>query len=145
MKGQTVIGNNMFFFLFFLSWFSTAMVYGGLNTNSPHRVTCMNAWPTENGTFKRCGLVWIGMALLEQVYHCGASFKVSYAQAIGAMSFDACRSRNRTLSYFSSVMSACMMLCFPHDENGSLSSEVQASPREMFSKCCCSHGVSSQQ
>lgn len=31
----------------------------------------LNAWPTGSGTIRRHGLVGVGMALLEKVYHCG--------------------------------------------------------------------------
>jgi hypothetical protein len=29
------------------------------------------AWPMRNGTIRRCGLVSLGVALLEEVHHCG--------------------------------------------------------------------------
>jgi len=38
--------------------------------------------PTGNGTIRRCGLVGVGVALLEEVCHCEVSFEVSYAQAL---------------------------------------------------------------
>jgi hypothetical protein len=44
---------------------------GGLNSFGPHRFTNLNAWPTGNGTTKRCGLVGGGVALLEWVCLCG--------------------------------------------------------------------------
>jgi hypothetical protein len=31
---------------------------------------CLNAWPTGSATISRCGLVEVGVALLEKVYHC---------------------------------------------------------------------------
>ena len=30
---------------------------GGLNRNDPHKLMYSNAWPTGNGTMRRCGLV----------------------------------------------------------------------------------------
>jgi hypothetical protein len=42
----------------------------------------LNAWPTGSGTIRRCGFVGVGVALLEEVCHCGMGFEVSYAQAI---------------------------------------------------------------
>jgi hypothetical protein len=44
---------------------------GGLNGYGPHRLMCLNAWPIENGTIRRCGLFGVGVALLEEVCHCG--------------------------------------------------------------------------
>jgi hypothetical protein len=38
--------------------------YGGLKENGLHR-------PTRSGTIRTCGLVGIGVALLEEVCHCG--------------------------------------------------------------------------
>lgn len=36
------------------------------------RLVCLSAWPVERGgTIKRCGLVRVGEALLEEVGHCG--------------------------------------------------------------------------
>ena len=29
---------------------------GGLNRFGPHRLMCLNAWPTGSGTIRRCGL-----------------------------------------------------------------------------------------
>jgi hypothetical protein len=46
-------------------------VCGGLNRNGPHRLKCLNSWPTGNGTIRRCGLGGVGVALLEEVCHCG--------------------------------------------------------------------------
>jgi hypothetical protein len=42
------------------------VICGGLNRNGSHRLMSLNAWPTG-----RCGLVRIGMALLEEVCHSG--------------------------------------------------------------------------
>ena len=43
----------------------------GLNKFSPYRLMCLNAWPTGNGTIRRCGLIGVGVALLEEMCHCG--------------------------------------------------------------------------
>jgi hypothetical protein len=32
---------------------------------------CMNVWPIGSGTGRRYGLVEVGVALLEEVCHCG--------------------------------------------------------------------------
>ena len=34
--------------------------------------------PEGSGTIKMCGLVEVGVDFLEEVYHCGAAFEVSY-------------------------------------------------------------------
>ena len=41
---------------------------------------CLNAWPTGSDTIKRCDLVKIGVALLEEVCCCGVGLG-AYAQA----------------------------------------------------------------
>ena len=51
------------------------------------------------GTIRRCGLVGVGVALLEEVY------LILFLLA-------ACRSGYRILSYLSSTVSACRPLCF---------------------------------
>jgi hypothetical protein len=57
-----------------------------------------------------------GVALLEEVCHCGDGLGVSYAQALptveSSLLFGSCRSRYRALSSFSSTISACMLPCF---------------------------------
>ena len=41
---------------------------GNLSTNGPHRLMCLNAWPMRRGTtMRRCGLVEVGVVLLEEV------------------------------------------------------------------------------
>ena len=56
-----------------------------MTRNSHHRLIHLSAWPPRNGTFRRCGLVGIGVDLLEEMCHCGgrggSSFEVSNAQA----------------------------------------------------------------
>jgi hypothetical protein len=41
----------------------------GLNRFGPHRFMGLNACPIGSGTIRRCGLVSVGMALLEEVCH----------------------------------------------------------------------------
>jgi hypothetical protein len=85
---------------------------------------CLNAWLIGGGTVRTQGLVGVGVALLEWVWPrwrksvtVGASFEVVYAQATvneTESPFSAAyRSRCRTLSSFSSTMSACILPCFP--------------------------------
>ena len=50
------------------------MKCSGLNRNGPHRLLYMNVWPKGSGTTRRCGLVEINVALLEEVHHCGDGF-----------------------------------------------------------------------
>jgi hypothetical protein len=55
--------------------------YGGLNKNGPHRLRYLNAWIIRSGTIRRCGIVGVGVALLEEVQvTVGMGFEVSYAQ-----------------------------------------------------------------
>jgi hypothetical protein len=44
---------------------------GNLSTNGPHRLMCLNAWPTGSNTIRRRVLVGIHVALIEEVCHCG--------------------------------------------------------------------------
>jgi hypothetical protein len=39
---------------------------------------CLNAWPIGSGTIRRCGLIGVGMVLLEEVYHWRRGFEVLY-------------------------------------------------------------------
>jgi hypothetical protein len=41
--------------------------YCGLNRNRPHRLMCLNTWPMGSGIIRRCGLVEVGVAWLEEV------------------------------------------------------------------------------
>ena len=43
----------------------------GLTRYGPHRLMCLNVWPIGRGRIRRCGLVGVGVALLEEVYHSG--------------------------------------------------------------------------
>jgi hypothetical protein len=53
-------------------WISGMLfICGGLNRNGPYRLMCLNAWLIGSGAIKICGLVRAGMALLEEVCHCG--------------------------------------------------------------------------
>ena len=36
-----------------------------------HRFMCLNAWSMGSGTIRRCGLVGVDAAFLEEVCHCG--------------------------------------------------------------------------
>ena len=36
---------------------------------APIELMCLNTWPTESDTIRRCGLVGVGMALLEWIWH----------------------------------------------------------------------------
>ena len=48
---------------------------GGLNRFGSHRFMCLNAWPIGSGTIRRCGLVGVGVALMEKVCHCGFALR----------------------------------------------------------------------
>ena len=37
----------------------------------PHRLKCLNAWSIGSCTIRRCGCGGIGVALVEEVCHCG--------------------------------------------------------------------------
>jgi hypothetical protein len=47
--------------------------YSGLNRYGPYRLMCLNAYPIGTNTFRRCGLVVMGVVFLEEVCHCGNS------------------------------------------------------------------------
>ena len=47
--------------------------YCGLNSYSPHRLMCLNVWPIESSTIRKCDLVGGSVSLW------GADFEVSYA------------------------------------------------------------------
>lgn len=76
---------------------------GGLSRNGSHRLVCLNAQSIGSGTIR-------GITLLEEVYHCGGRFEVSYAQVTPIPV--SCGSGYRTLNYLSRTMSACMLSCF---------------------------------
>lgn len=40
---------------------------GGLNRNGPYRVMSLNVWGTGRDTVSKCGLVGVGVALLEEM------------------------------------------------------------------------------
>jgi len=42
----------------------------GLNRNDTHKVMCVNVWPIGKDTIRRHDLIWVGVALLEEVCHC---------------------------------------------------------------------------
>jgi hypothetical protein len=68
---------------------------------------CLNAGHMENGTNRRHGLVGVGVACAQFLPSVGHSFLLSV-----------CGSRCRTLSSFSSTMSACMLHVSHDDDNG---------------------------
>ena len=41
------------------------IVCAGLNRYGSHRLLCLNAWPVGRDTTRRCGLVGVGVPLLE--------------------------------------------------------------------------------
>jgi hypothetical protein len=53
---------------------------GSLNREESHRLIDLNVWSPVNGTIRKCGLVGVVVALLEEVCHCGWAFEVSNAQ-----------------------------------------------------------------
>ena len=44
---------------------------GGLNKFGPHRLMCLNAWPTGSGTIRRRDLVGVDVALVEYMCDSG--------------------------------------------------------------------------
>jgi hypothetical protein len=65
---------------------------------------------------RRHDLVGVGVAFLWKCVTVKAGFEVTNAQAMPSVGMQspsaACKSRCRTLSSFSSTMSACMLPCF---------------------------------
>ena len=45
------------------------MECGDLNRFGPHRFMSLSTWPRGSGTIRRCGLIGVGVALLEEVHH----------------------------------------------------------------------------
>ena len=80
--------------------------HGGLSRNGSHRLVCSNAQYIGSGTIR-------GIALLEEVYHCGGRFEVSYAQVTPIM---------RTVHFL-----------FPVDQDVELST---TSPEPCLPACC---------
>ena len=39
---------------------------------------CLNAWPTGNGTIRKCGLVGVDVGFLDKCVNVEVGFKVSY-------------------------------------------------------------------
>ena len=62
---------------------------GGLNRKGPYKLIDLNAWSPGSGTIRRCDFVGVGLALVEEVCHCGVGFEVSNAQPrrSGSLSF----------------------------------------------------------
>jgi hypothetical protein len=75
----------------------------GLNKNGSHR-------PIGSGTLRRCGLMGVGVALLEEVCHWGWAlrFQILKPSPVWHSLPAAYRSRCTTLSFFSSTTPACM-------------------------------------
>jgi hypothetical protein len=48
---------------------------------------CLNAWPIGRGTIRRCDLVGVGVALLEELCHCCVGFGVSYVQTMPSVEY----------------------------------------------------------
>lgn len=83
---------------------------GGLNRFGPHRLMCLNAWPTGSGTIRRCVLVGVGVSL---------ALKFQMLQ-LGPVSFilpAACQSGCRTLTT-SPAPVPVFQHASHHDENG---------------------------
>jgi hypothetical protein len=91
-------------------------VCGGLNRHGPHRLRRLSAWLIQSGTIRRCGLVEVGVALLERVCHWEGGLRgllcSSYAQCGTQSPSAACRSKRCQTLSFSSTMSVCILPCF---------------------------------
>jgi hypothetical protein len=62
----------------------------GLNMFGPHRLMCVNVWPTGSGTIRRWGLVEVGVAILEELCHPVVGFEISYAHAMANDTISCC-------------------------------------------------------
>jgi hypothetical protein len=125
--------------LFILKVFSP---FAGLNEKFFH-------WLIGSNTIRRCGFVGIGVALLEEMCHWGWALGLQKPSP-GLVPFSlhaAYRSRQRTLSFFPSTMSACTLSCFPAVMIMDWISETVNLPQlnVFLCKSCCDHGVLSQQ
>ena len=105
--GTFEIGLNVFLHhdMTMLLWESQC---GGLNKNVPHRLM-------ESGTIKKSGFVGVGVALLEEVCHWewALGFQMLKPGPVSLSLPAAFPSRCRTLTSFSSTMSAYVPPCFP--------------------------------
>jgi hypothetical protein len=54
-----------------LSDYNNKYMCGDLNRNGPQTLMCLNACHIGHGTIRSCGLMGVGVALLEEVCHCG--------------------------------------------------------------------------
>ena len=79
----------------------------GLNRYGPHRLVCLNVWPLESGTIRRCGLVKGSMSL----WRWGLRSLICPSHAQWHSLLAALGSRCRTLS-ISSTVPAWMLPCF---------------------------------
>lgn len=94
---------------------STAETYLG----SHLRNTTLLVWWFERKWSPKGATLLGGVALLEELYHCGVGFEVSYAQATPSeIDHFLLPARCRPLSSFSSPTSACSTTMSHHDDNG---------------------------
>jgi hypothetical protein len=57
-QGNSYKGKHLIGALYFPPGLRLCSLFGGgLNRNGPYCLMCLNAWPTGNDTFRRCGLV----------------------------------------------------------------------------------------
>jgi hypothetical protein len=67
-----------------------------------------------SGTIRMCGLIGVGLVLLDKVCHFGSELRDHSPSCLEAsLLLFAFRTRYRTLSSFSSVMPAWMLPCIP--------------------------------
>ena len=103
-----------------------------------------------SGTIKKYGFVGVSVALLKEVWHCGGGWAVKFPvhriRPIVSVNF-LLPARCRSLSYFSSTMSAACCHAPHYDDNGlNLWNCKGATPIKCsLYKSCCGHGVPSQQ
>ena len=76
----------------------------GLNGNYPNRLMCLSAWTIGSGTVRRCGLLRVDVALLEEACHWGWDFIMFKAGPAFFSLLAACESGCRTFSSFSSTL-----------------------------------------
>jgi hypothetical protein len=58
------------------------VVVVALNSFGSHKLLNLNAWPLRSGTVRRCGYARVGVAMLEEVCHCGSRLLGCYAQGL---------------------------------------------------------------
>ena len=86
---------------------------GGLNRNGPHRLKCLDTWPTGNGTLGDMTFFRLGVALCVGG-NGGMGLKVSYVQAtpIVEVSLFLLSSDPDVELSAPPALSACMLPCF---------------------------------